>query len=108
MRRDLDLTARYVGFPPSLNFTLDDESLEIGGLDAEAVGDMLRAAAATGSVVVDPYPTSIAITDPFRSRAQLAAVLAEGYALPDWLQDWIPQDDAASEDGVPDDLRPIY
>lgn len=103
MRRDLDLTARYVGFPPSLCFTLDDETLQLGGPDAEAVAGLLRAAQAAGFVTIDPYPTSVEIVDPFNDRSQLAAVLSEGYRLPDWLQAWalegVDLDD--SEDGMP-------
>ena len=88
MRRDLELSDRFSGVPAVLRFTLDDETLALGGPDAAAVAELLRAAWVTGSVTIDPYPTSVAITDPFQDRAQLAAVLAERYALPDWLQAW--------------------
>lgn len=102
MRHNLELHPRYgAGLASSLSFTLDDETLALGGRDAEAVAGLLRAAAAAGSVTIDPYPTTVAIDDPFIRRDQFAAVLAERYALPDWLQDWA--DNGESEQDFDDD-----
>ncbi len=80
---------------------IDEETLDLGGPDADTVRAMMEAAVAAGVVTIDPYPTSVAITDPLRDRGQFAAVLAEAYALPDWLRDWIPQDEDA--DGLDED-----
>lgn len=108
MIRSVHIAARFAGFPPALAFTVDDDTLALGGPDADAVRGLMDAATADGSVSIEPHPTSVAITDPLRDRMQFAAVLAQAYDLPDWLRDWIPEDDDAGDDSLPGDLRPIY
>ena len=109
MIRSVMLQARWLGVPPLLAFTVDDETLELGGADAGNVRRMMLAAADVGSVVIDPYPTSVEITDPLRERGEFVAVLAVAYLLPDWLRAWLRPDKGEGEhDETEGLLEPEY
>lgn len=79
----------------------DSDSGELFGPEADLA--RLRAdarlAVELGDVPVDPVPCRVDITDPFRDRVQLAALLYQAHILPPALVDAIAQAVAAQDDG---------
>ena len=83
---------RYSAAPRRLDFTWNPETGELGGPDAAAVFDRAREATREGFARIHPDPTSVPISDPLHRPAELAAVLACDFRLPDWLEVLLPQE----------------
>ncbi len=83
----------------------DDASGELyGEPDVLArVREVAAVAVQVGDVPVDPIPCRVEVTDPFRDRVQLAAVLAQLFALPDDWRDALTAAVAAQGEDEPED-----
>ena len=92
---------------PEGTIVWDDEAGEIHGDDAfaEHVRRRIALAEQSGSTPAHPYPRSIAIIDPLRVAAEMAAILGWFYVLPDWLMEKYPklppEEPFADDEGEP-------
>jgi hypothetical protein len=65
-----------------LQCLVDFDAGVVSGRDAEFVRDNLDYAKREGRTPIDPPPTTIEISDPYRSRAEFAAIFGPFYTLP--------------------------
>lgn len=99
MRRDVLLLPppRYPN-ERALSFWIDVDAGELGGRDADRVRDFFDSAMRAGSVAIEPHPNSHAVTDPYRTPADVAAIFAPYYILPSWLAEALPRGDPGDSD----------
>lgn len=91
------------GNAPTLNCLVDFQSGTVTGRDAGIVREWLDAAIKEGSIPIDPSPSSVRIVDPYRSRAEFAAVFGLLYVLPDDLAELYRVQCAEAASGTEDD-----
>jgi hypothetical protein len=93
----------------ALQCLVDFDAGVVSGRDAEFVRDYLDYAKRAGRTPIDPPPTTVEISDPYRSRAEFAAIFGPFYTLPDDLAEiYRAQCVAAVADNESDDESAVY
>jgi len=96
MKRTISLTP--LRNAPPLSFEYDGETGAVSGRDAQLAADFIVSAERMQFVVIPPYPSSYQLGRAPHSLADLAAIFAEFYALPEWLDAERPIGDAAGDE----------
>jgi hypothetical protein len=86
---------------PEGRITWEPETGRLGGDLAAVVARLIDLAVADGGVTGDPWPTPYAVTDPRRSRRDMALVLGQYWRVPEALAGDYPQPPEADDTDLP-------
>ena len=96
MKRSLSLTP--LRNAPALTFEYDDETGAISGRDADTAAFFIESAERARFVAIEPHPSSHRLGPTPHSAADLAAIFAQWYELPDWLDAVQPRGEPEADD----------